>query len=270
MLSGFVRDSVEALAPSIVADRFAEFKVAHSRMIHEHASRGMFASSITVRRAYGLMNDSIRDAAVELMTTLLDANQADPISDIRGRATDLAGLLRQFLDELHVQCLAIVEPLVQKIGVQNFDSSKLDEHARILSRNSAALGLELMRRAAVAASLPSSDQTINVHGPVGALQTGAGATAHVNQTVEYANRADLVAAVDQILSELRAGPTATAIETVEAIEVFADIRTEICKEVPNKSRLAGLLTGIATTIQTIPNLAPAWQTLCNWATKLGL
>jgi hypothetical protein len=56
----------------------------------------------------------------------------------------------------------------------------------------------------------------------------------------------------------------------ELIEVIDDARVEITKPSPNQTKIAGLLQGLATSIQTIASISGAWDVFKNAVSTLGI
>ena len=111
---------------------------------------------------------------------------------------------------------------------------------------------------------------IYVNSPVGFIQIGTGSTANVTQILGSQEQEALVLALDIIkknVANMQELPNHSKEEIQELIE---ESLTEVKKPKPNVKRLQSILTGIATTIQTIGSLQPAYQTLKAALLPLGI
>jgi hypothetical protein len=128
-----------------------------------------------------------------------------------------------------------------------------------------ALCMETARRRA-GSSTPESPTTVNYfYSPVGAVVTGARATANVVQNLGAGDRAEVLKALDEFRRAVAALVEVPEQFRTNVIELIDDGRGELCKERPNGFRLSSALSGIAVTVQTAGALQPAYQAL-----KIGL
>ena len=110
----------------------------------------------------------------------------------------------------------------------------------------------------------------NIYSPVGAIQTGSGATANIVQNLGSQDRDLLIKALEltkQALSSVDEIPGNPKEEVVELVE---EAKTEVAKTKPNGVRLTSILTAIATAIQTAGSLQPAYQALKAALLPLGI
>lgn len=103
--------------------------------------------------------------------------------------------------------------------------------------------------------------TFNVYAPVGAIVTGAGASASVVQTLGTEDRRVIVEALDCFAETIRADRTLTAETRRDVIELVQDGQAEFRKERPNSLRVASVLTGLAVAVQTVAAIQPAYAML---------
>jgi hypothetical protein len=114
-------------------------------------------------------------------------------------------------------------------------------------------------KATAAAGAPaSSSHTINIHGNVGAVQTGANSTAHVQLDATSLMR--LTDAVEQLRTEISKGHTRLpAEEREQSLEVIDDLVTAARAPKPNRRKLAGLVQGLSDSIRTAGAMPGAWH-----------
>jgi hypothetical protein len=119
-----------------------------------------------------------------------------------------------------------------------------------------------------AATGGSPAPAITIHGNVGTVQTGTFATAHVILT--GAGRDKLVEALEALRNEVERNPEATADQKEQATELATDVIAAVKAEKTNGAKVAGLLGGLATTVQTVASLRGAWEMVRTAAIAVGL
>jgi hypothetical protein len=110
--------------------------------------------------------------------------------------------------------------------------------------------------------------TINIYSQVGSIQTGAGATAVISQYLDE-NRDALRGA----LRDLRAVLTEESSGSVnlgDLVEMMTTAEAELSKSKPNTTFLGSMLMGIATSVQTLANVQPAYVALKAAAAAVGI
>jgi hypothetical protein len=120
------------------------------------------------------------------------------------------------------------------------------------------------------AALQSSPKTapgvnINVEGNVGAMLTGDYATANVVQHFGTEEK-QIVERALVAVREYAAGRG----DIPELTEIVDDAETEMNKGKPNLAKLKGLLSGIASTVQTVAAAQPAYEAVKAALSVLGL
>jgi hypothetical protein len=112
--------------------------------------------------------------------------------------------------------------------------------------------------------------TINNSGTIGAVQTGAGATASIQQQWVTGDTSELRAALAELRKALE---RAQDIDPAVRGDVLADvdsIAAELEEERPNKGRLLRWLGGIGAVIGTVGSIQPAYDAVKALARALGL
>lgn len=115
---------------------------------------------------------------------------------------------------------------------------------------------------------PSVNTTINIAGSVGVVLTGAYATAHVSMGAQEKER--LVEALRALESAIAANQELTSETRENASDIAKDIVVAVDVAKPNPSKIGGLLSGLATTIQTAASLRGAWELVKDAAVAAGL
>lgn len=127
--------------------------------------------------------------------------------------------------------------------------------------------VQAVRRSPEAAN-QGRGQTINIHGNVGALQTGDFAAAHIH--LDLARGAEFVRALEQLQAAISQSAEMTAEQRAESAEVVSDLITAASVPKPNGSKLAGLLSGLAVTVQTVASARGAWDLVRDAARLMGI
>lgn len=102
--------------------------------------------------------------------------------------------------------------------------------------------------------------SITNYGPVGAIQTGRGATAYVHQALDADTRACLEEAL-RALAEALPRATGLPMPERELAEVVADARTEVAKAEPNRTKLKGYLETITAAVTVVRDLKDVGEML---------
>lgn len=106
--------------------------------------------------------------------------------------------------------------------------------------------------------------TVNIHGNVGAVQTGPYATSTINIALSAEDRDTIRRALDLAIESLRRATTPIT-SGPQIIDMAEEARAELDKAAPNNLKLSSYLQGIATSIQTIGSLSGVYE-----AVKLAL
>jgi translation initiation factor 2B subunit (eIF-2B alpha/beta/delta family) len=110
----------------------------------------------------------------------------------------------------------------------------------------------------------------NFNAPVGAVQTGPGSTAHVQQQWINGETSELLAALLLLRQALERAPDVEPEARRELIVEVDSATTELQKEHPNESRLLRWLGGIGAVVGSIGSVQPAYEAVKALARALGL
>lgn len=108
---------------------------------------------------------------------------------------------------------------------------------------------------------------LNFHGPVGAVQTGAHATAHVSMAGADGER--LRAAVEAFVRAVEENSEIASERREQALDLLNDVATATKAAKPNAPKIAALLSGVGTVVRTVGSLRPAYEALRSVATVIG-
>ncbi len=107
------------------------------------------------------------------------------------------------------------------------------------------------------------------YAPIGVAQTGAGATASVQQTLRATDRETILHALQAVEQAIAPAIELAPTHRTQITQVVVELRDELRKPQPNFLRLRSGLVGIATTIQTL-DAAAAHQLMKEALTLLGV
>ena len=116
----------------------------------------------------------------------------------------------------------------------------------------------------------SSRSVFNFYSPVGVFQTGAGATAGVTQIFGSQEQEALIRALDLVKQNLINSEGLAGDLREEMLDLIEEGQTEVKKPKPNGMRIQSVLMAVATTIQTVGSLQPAYQALKAALLPLGI
>ncbi|MBC3451015.1 hypothetical protein HU745_08115 [Pseudomonas mosselii] len=119
------------------------------------------------------------------------------------------------------------------------------------------------------ASPSVTNNSFNFNAKVGAVQTGAGSVANVHQASTESAFADLKAALEALLQDLKSADMAPT-KRQEAADYIDKTIHEIDSEKPNKGMITALCSGLATTVQTLGSASAAYGLVTAAFAKLGV
>lgn len=123
------------------------------------------------------------------------------------------------------------------------------------------LSLSAKKRREMEASLrvPHTVQVFNA--PVGIIQTGTQATASLSQTIDPRATQTLLTALTQLVEAVKTSQVIPPTQAAELIGVVEEAARELEAPRPNSMKVMSLVSGAATTIQTIASLQPFYEAL---------
>ncbi len=120
-----------------------------------------------------------------------------------------------------------------------------------------------------AAQIPKSEPgTFSFYGPVGAVQTGANAIAHIH--IDAGGAARLAQALEQLQAAIRQAVEMPAEQRADSQDLVHDLIAAASAPKPNGPKLVGLLNGLAVTVQTVASLRGAWDLVRDAARLMGV
>jgi hypothetical protein len=109
---------------------------------------------------------------------------------------------------------------------------------------------------------------VTIVGNVGAVQTGPYATAQIH--VDAAGSARMIEALERLHAALPQTADMTGEQREQSADVIGDLVAASRAPRLNGPKIAGLLNGLAVTVQTVASLRPAWDIVRNAARAMGI
>ncbi|MFT7721953.1 MAG: hypothetical protein QM788_03840 [Roseateles sp.] len=114
------------------------------------------------------------------------------------------------------------------------------------------------------------NNTINNSGTIGAVQTGPGATANVQQQWVQGDSSELQGALAALRDALEASQDMPLEARREFVDNIDSAVEELQRERPDTTRLLGWLGAIGAAVETIANVQPAYEAVKALAQALGI
>lgn len=184
------------------------------------------------------------------------------------------------LDDLRQQISAFMEEQARIVGGIAAERAKShDAYRSIIEVEIANYRRELVRMLDIeaqffvdglkrATSEGGTAPVMNFHGPVGTVQTGTFATAHV--LLSGHDRERLTQALANLAQAIERNTEVLAEQKRQAAELVTDAVSAVKAQEPNPPKITGLLGGLAQTIQTVASLRDAWTLVRDAAIAAGL
>lgn len=238
---------------------------------------GAIPSSKIITRVSDLCIDTIKNRAQLVWQTLSWFITTAGISYSPELSDELKGVVAQHLPEKLGELRDYIKQTTKLIPGSSclYESIWRDLDS---ARNQALLnvGIEIdlfmhsLKRKANTAKNGTSSTVFNINSPVGSIQTGDSSIANVTQSIDIEVKEQIRKALDEINSTLTQPEVETPTPKGELLEVVQESQVELQKEKPNVTRLKSLLTGVGTSIQVVSSLKPAYETLKQALTFIGI
>lgn len=199
-------------------------------------------------------------------------------SSLNGTFSDwvLDDLRQQINEHMTAQTRRVADICAQRLGPDGRTKEQFREtvEKEVLERGrqlAANLDIEAqfyvdeLKRAGVT---QPAGTVLNFNAPVGAVQTAPFATANVSLAGAEGGR--LVEALEALRQAIERSTDGTSEQRAAGTEIVVDAITAVKAEKPNALKIGGLLSALATTVQTTASLQPAYQMLKAAASAVGI
>ncbi len=219
-------------------------------------------SSVTVERVYDLCAYDIEVRTLIIWQNLVRVLSQAGVVTSETLAQELKTVVRSYHSSIYNHPFQSLQAVSTNFAPRRALIDAIDRALMKVDAEIDLFALSLLRRAEAKDQQPGSPQPIfHFYSPVGAIQTGPGATANVVQNLAPQDKETLIKALDLVrdalsdVGELPGNPKGEIVELVE------DAKSEASKSIPNQSRLRAILATVASAVQTVGSLQPAYQAL---------
>ena len=273
MLDREVTDAAARLADGEMAARRTGLAQALLSTQSDLARRGMMSSGNAVYAYADVGKGELRQIAVSLWSALKRSLEAMPPQVGPDLRSDVERAFGALFDERYQRVMTVLAPRfvsARPAAVAQGPPLVRPTFEALLQQYSAEITLwaaAQLRTSAPVTGAPAPSYTFNA--PVGSVQTGPNATAHVIQNLGTTDAAALLTAVREFVRELPAMNLQPQSES-EGLRLSAAIEQELQQPQPGGPMLRGLFNGLATFIQTIGAVPSAYAVLESMAISMHL
>lgn len=260
MLDPDVVSLAERLITPAVADHDQALQQEVRRIQQQMAARGISGSGMNISAVEAACLREVAARAQLIFNHLFRALHATDFSASGGLATDLKQQFRRLLRQNQQVLQDQLSTIAQRVGrVAHVD--KIEEEIRHQeSKFEAEIDL------AISTFMRSAEENVQVpifhfHGTVGAVLTGSNTHAEVHQTITHADRVALTTALERVKADVGVNDNLPQHMQVDLADLISDVQVETAKEKPNLLRLKAGAIAVATSIQTVGALQPAYTAL---------
>lgn len=122
----------------------------------------------------------------------------------------------------------------------------------------------------VTTETPPQPMTMNFHGPVGTVQTGAHAVANVSQSWTQENMAAVISSLAQFQALLQEAKGIDPAQRLGLVNAINDATNELTDEAPRTGNVVRWLGAVGDAVKTVGSLQPAWEGVKAALRVLGL
>lgn len=259
-----------------VAEQTARLNEEIEHIKEEMHARGLHSSGMTLKRITEACVYAVRNRAHLVWQTYFRFLTITGISYSNTLTNELKDLVSGHLPEELEDLKGYVKQNADLIGFSNLFDSMAPELDSARVAVLAKIGTEIdlfvhaLRRQQEVKVGGEAPTVFNIYSPVGSIQTGSYATANVSQNLDADVRAELSKALSQISTMLAGSNIVLQQPKAEIVELVDDGQKELKKNSPNLTKLRSLLSAVGSAIQTVPSMKPAYETLKQALTFLGI
>lgn len=229
------------------------------RTANQMTMDGLGRSGPHIKAACDLCAHDIELRALIVWQNLLRVLSQAGVLPSETLADDLKDAVSKYAEEIFAEPHGRLEKLIHNIG-SAYRPSLTDARERALRKIHAEIDLFVLGLNRLKES-QSSQSGLVFNAPVGAVLTGPNATANVFQTITQQDRHALLAAVDLVRKGLANVERLPAHPKEDIVELVDEAELETKKSKPNNSKLLSIFMTVATAIQAVGSLKPAYDAL---------
>jgi hypothetical protein len=269
MLDRAISRIAEDLIKAELAERERYLSQESKKIVGETWGRNTFFSTATIDRTRRLCEDELRIRAELIVQQLIRVVTSAKIKPYGTLGEDFKEELKKYLIPEMEKLQHLVDDVARRVRALGrvAGETSLEEAAENAVKKAIA-EIELFAAAYKQSTHQGGD--LHVYGPVGAIQTGPGATAHVTQTIGNEEQQRLIEALNRIVEETASLKEVGGYHRQDIVDLIEEAKSEAKKDRPNMLQLRSALVTIAGTIQTVAALRPAYDLLKGTLALLGI
>jgi hypothetical protein len=241
------------------------------RVQSEFAFRGLGRSTALVNQVYEFCFKDVEYRAFIVWKALQRALSTKDVAPSKSLADDLKEQLRAYSSLIYNYPAGRLQTATQNAGFASEPlNNALDRAYKKVFTEIDFFVLDLVRRADAVKKQGDGQPIFYINSPVGAIQTGPSATASFIMNIDAHDQGVLAGALDLLKEALVGVDDLPSSPKEEVIDLIEEAKTEASKSKPNGMRLYAVLMAIATAIQTVGSLQPAYQVLRTALLPLGI
>lgn len=243
--------------------------------INEIASKNMLNSSRTLIMIEDLCVDAITERVQRIWEILFRFVTTAGVRYSEELATELKDTVKNNIPENLNEFKGLVKRNTQRFGINVGSAHKprlVDAYRQALAKISNEIDLFVLslKRHEEIVKTGELSTTINIYSPVGAIQTGKNAVAHVTQYIDPVIKQqiqDILVSLEKNLLKLDSLPHHPKDEIIELVQ---EGQSEIRKDKPNLTKIKSILSTAAISIQLVDHLKPTYEILKSVLVHLGI
>lgn len=242
---------------------------------NEFSARGMGRSGAVVKEVHDLC---ARDVEIRVLIIWQNIQRVLSTAGVKVSDTlaeDLKTEVLKYQQAVQAEPGEYLQTVIRNVGIgSGFADSLTESWTRAVAKVSFEIelfALSLERQVKVKVGNDNSSQThVYVTAPVGIIQTGPNATASIVQSLTLQDREVLANALDLVIDSITALDRLPVHPKEDVVELVVEAKRELEKTKPNNTRLNAIFTTVATAIQTVGSVQPAYYALKTALLPLGI
>lgn len=239
---------------------------------YDMSRRGMFHSGVHVGQIFDTHKRELEVRAALAWQALHRAHSSCGSPNYSGLAADLKAELKKSIDaqvgHLNASLSGHASKLTTFHRSPEFDLTRTGRH--LVAKHEVEIDIYEDSLMGDNGDSSSSAPQYHFYGNVGAVQTGANASANIIQNLDASEKAALVEALRMARDAVGAPAELEELKRKELVAIADDCITELGSSSPNNTRLLPLFVVLATALQAISSAQPAYLALKTALLPLGI
>lgn len=273
MLDRIISERIRILINVQFDERRNVFLLELSRLKREAAGAGSYRSGNTITKLCDLHSSEISSRAIIAWQSVVRAHQIFGVPLSADLRTDLKNELHQYITQASNELKSSLINEVQSLhlGDNSARAGSAIEEAINHNRRKHDIEIDLyvdsLERRTQQAPVP---QQYNFYGNIGAVQTGANASANVVQNLGGDDKTALIEALALAREAIRNASELGDTRQTEMIAIANECEEQVNSVQPNNTKLLTLLTVLGTTVQSIASAPAAYNAMKTALLPLGV